>query len=139
MDYRELLETKAASLACQHIDDVALDQLAATVAEMRAAKTGPDYEDYRDFQRADADFHEGIANAAGSRYLRDAVIRLGWHYQRSRLYGGTGISDAVMAIREHDHVLTALQGGVPEKAATAMRRHLRGVRTRVLASIAEYR
>jgi len=138
MDFRELLEVKGAWLACKQMDDGLLDDLTNTIAEMRTAKTGPDYEEYREFQRADAAFHELIVNSARSRYLRDAVLRLGWHYQRSRLYGGTGISDAAQAIREHEHVLAAFQGGSPEKTATAMRRHLRGVRARVLASLDEH-
>ena len=107
-----------------------LEELGKALALMRAAPTGPTYREFREFLRADAEFHEVIAKYAGNHFLAEALERLGAHLHRFRLFGEEGVTDSELSIQEHEAVYAAIAEGSAEGARKAMKRHILGVQHR---------
>lgn len=110
---------------------------APDAGRLRAAATLPDadvdghgYARFAAFTTADARFHDLLADQSGNRMLRDAFVRLHVHLHLHRLNFPTahyGVSSA-----EHHRVVDAIADRDPDRAAEAMRAHLRGARERHL-------
>jgi DNA-binding GntR family transcriptional regulator len=132
MAARLLIEPYNAAAACAYAGPELLEELEKALAQMRAAPTGPTYREFREFLRADALFHQTIAKYAGNHFLAEALERLGAHLHRFRLFGNNGVTDAVLAIEEHNAVYAAIAEGSAEGARKAMKRHLLGVQARAL-------
>jgi DNA-binding GntR family transcriptional regulator len=130
MEARLLIEPYNAAAACAHRSEEMLQELRAAMAHMRAAPTGPGFGAYREFLNADARFHQTIARYAGNHFLAESLERLGAHLHRFRLFGENGVTDALLAIEEHEVVLSAIERGLTDQARKAMRRHILGVQQR---------
>ena len=104
-----------------------MSELATALEQLKEARTGPTYREFREFLWADAHFHQIIAAHAGNHFLAEALARLGAHLHRFRLFGGSGVTDAPMTIEEHGAVFLAIEQGSADKARKAMKRHLQGV------------
>jgi DNA-binding GntR family transcriptional regulator len=134
MEARLLLEpyNAAAAAACAHRSEELLGELSGALAQMREAPTGPTYREFREFLWADAHFHQIIAAHAGNDFLAEALARLGAHLHRFRLFGGAGVTDAPLTVREHEAVFAAIEQGASDRARKAMKRHLQGVLDRAM-------
>jgi DNA-binding GntR family transcriptional regulator len=132
MEARLLIEPYSAAAACRHRDDALLEELSGILAEMRAAPTGPGYQEFRTFLRADAQFHKTIAAHSGNHYINEAFDRLGAHLHRFRLFGGAGVTDAVMAVQEHEAILSSIAQRSASGARKAMAYHIRAVLQRAV-------
>lgn len=129
-EVRLLLEPHAASLAAARIGKAELRALEQAAPPMHRAGRGSLYREYRNFSIHDAHFHELIAGAGGNATLKDTIVRLRSHHQLSRLYKGHGV-DAPEGIAEHEAIIEAIRSGDAAAAATAMRRHIEGSRSRL--------
>jgi DNA-binding GntR family transcriptional regulator len=71
----------------------------------------------------DARFHDAVAELAGNPWLREALARLRSHLHMYRLYYHARQVAATHV--EHEIIADAIASGDPERAAEAMRDHLR--------------
>jgi DNA-binding GntR family transcriptional regulator len=118
-ELRLLLEVPTTA---SHAAAVDLDELAATFAAMSAAA---DANDEAAFMDADERFHAVVLSASGNRRLLAAVAQLR-DAVRGRGASTVGRSRALPEILgEHRAILEGLQAGDPDRAAAAMRYHLR--------------
>jgi DNA-binding GntR family transcriptional regulator len=132
MAARLLIEPHNAAAAATRRGPELLKELSEALALMRAAPTGPTYNEFRAFLRADAEFHQAIANHAGNHFLAEALNRMGAHLHRFRLFGKDGVTDALLAIKEHEAVFSAIAAGSSDDARKAMKRHILGVERRAM-------
>lgn len=137
MDARVLLETHTTAEAARHLDEDFLASLERAIEEQAVAPTGPTFADWRPYWEADERFHRLIAGRSGNRFVRGAYDSLGGHVHRFRLFGGIGVSDARLAVKEHRAILAALRKGEPDAAADAMRDHIEAVRARTISETAD--
>ncbi|MGP9783015.1 GntR family transcriptional regulator [Glutamicibacter sp. AOP12-B1-11] len=134
---RKLIEAENAELACARADGEMVEQLADTIERLRTAPTGGSYSEFRDYWKADEDFHRLIAEFTGNPFLLTAFQALGGQVQRFRLFAGRGVTDADCAISEHTKILLAFQAGDPQAARAAMEKHLEGVGRRAVEDSSE--
>lgn len=80
------------------------------------------------FFEMNAAFHEGLAAAAGNRFLLAAVRRQNQMRRLSNYRWGYGTARVAVSCREHLEILDRLAHGDREVAAALMRRHLAGAR-----------
>lgn len=132
IDVRLVLEPVNAERACARADATLIGNLEQTVEEQREASTGPQYENFKDFLKADWSFHQLIAGNTGNPFLTQAFSSFNGYMQRYRVFNNHMISDAHESRTEHAAILDAFRSGAPAKAATAMRHHLTRLQTRVL-------
>jgi DNA-binding GntR family transcriptional regulator len=143
-DFAELMEARLAiepvnaRLACSRLTPPNYAALAQAVADLKKARRGPSFAEFRDYLEADERFHRLIAEQTGNQFMVAAYAALGGQVPRFRLFGGVGITDAEQAIAEHQAVLDALSSGDPEKAAAAMAEHVQKVRGRAIADAAAH-
>lgn len=129
---RKLIEAENAELACARADDELVEQLRESIERLRTAPTGGSYSEFRDYWKADEDFHRLIAENAGNPFLLTAFQALGGQVQRFRLFAGRGVTDADCAIAEHTEILQAFQRGDAAGARATMEAHLDGVGRRAI-------
>jgi DNA-binding GntR family transcriptional regulator len=135
MHARCVLEPAVARLAASRITDEFLNALDASIERLRAAPTGPNFDDYHLYWAADEEFHDRIARQADNPFLYRAFESLGGQAQRFRMFGGLGVSDADHAIREHKAIRVALGTGDPDAAERAMLDHVQAVRGRATSEV----
>jgi DNA-binding GntR family transcriptional regulator len=131
-EMRLLLETAAAERAAKGaVGPEELDRLRAEadLPDQTAGAIG--YAGFGAFTAQDARFHDLVAERAGNRLLRDAVVRLHSHLHLHRLDFPTA-HYGVSAV-EHHRIVDAIGAGDPAAARTAMRQHLTRARERHLA------
>ena len=129
-EVRLMLEPEAAARAARHYEARHMRELNQALAEMSHAGTGHHYREYKDFARQDSLFHTTIAVASGNLVLSDAVVRLRFHHQISRLYTRMGVDESA-AIREHQGILDAMERRDQVASSEAMRRHIESSRGRL--------
>lgn len=128
LDLRSGLEIYVARLAAARAAASDLDALAAALKRMR---TG--IENLKIFARADLDFHNALAAAAGNETLVDLL-----HVVRSLLqvYADRAVHDesaARIAIAEHDALFAAVKARDADAAASAMAEHMATASARLIA------
>lgn len=128
LELRSGLEIYVARLAAGRAEASALLSLSAPLGRMRA-HVG----DLKAFARADLDFHNALATAAGNDTLVDLL-----HVVRSLLqvYADRAVHDeaaARIAIAEHDAVYRAVEAGDEDAAASAMAAHMATASQRLAA------
>jgi GntR family transcriptional repressor for pyruvate dehydrogenase complex len=146
VEYRLALESEAAALAATRRTPAQLAALADQLDALASSGGHP-----ATAMRHDFAFHRLVAEAAGNRFLLEALDRLGPQMiamPRGRLDGGrpTGSQHDgsqhgsqhdggrfTAVVQEHRAVLAALESQDPLAAAAAMRVHLAGSRRRLLA------
>jgi DNA-binding GntR family transcriptional regulator len=124
VDARLVIEPVNAARACARADPALLSALRSCLERQASAPTGPDFVNYRDYFVADRAFHDLINDHGGNPYLSNAFRSLNGLIQRFRLFHRHVVDDAEHTVAEHRAVLEAFEGGDPDAAAEAMRRHL---------------
>lgn len=137
-DARLVLEPVNAELACARSTPELLDELRKTIDRLRTAPTGASYAEFRDYWKADEDFHRLIAEHSGNPFILNAYRTLGGQVQRFRFFAGHGVTDAEAAIEEHTRILDAFVAGDPAAARDAMASHLTGVKLRSISDSVEH-
>lgn len=131
LELRSGLEIYVARLAAGRAEASALLTLSEPLERMRA-HVG----DLKAFARADLDFHNALATAAGNDTLVDLL-----HVVRSLLqvYADRAVHDedaARTAVAEHDAVYRAVEAGDEDAAASAMASHMATASKRLAAEAA---
>ena len=124
IELRKAVEGEAARLAAARRSDKDLARLEAACETMEVESTADDDDGLRParFNRADSEFHVGIARAADNELLATAV-----EDARAQMFTAVGLalhSLTTTANKGHDAILREIKRGRPEAAAKAMRRHL---------------
>lgn len=139
VEYRLALEAEAAALAANRRTPAQLAALADRLDALASSDGHPATAMQHDFA-----FHRLVAEAAGNRFLLEALDRLGPQMiamPRGRLDRTTSDPDEgsgpdagrfSAVVQEHRAVLAALESQDPLAAAAAMRVHLAGSRRRLL-------
>jgi GntR family transcriptional repressor for pyruvate dehydrogenase complex len=131
VEYRLALEAEAAALAATRRTSAQLAALADRLDALASSDGHPATAMQHDFA-----FHRLVAEAAGNRFLLEALDRLGPQMiamPRGRLDGaGHDAGRFTAVVQEHRAVLAALESQDPLAAAAAMRVHLAGSRRRLL-------
>lgn len=130
VEYRLALEAEAAALAATRRTPAQLAALADRLDALASSDCHPATAMQHDFA-----FHRLVAEAAGNRFLLEALDRLGPQMiamPRGRLDRHDG-GRFTAVVQEHRAVLAALESQDPLAAAAAMRVHLAGSRRRLLA------
>ena len=130
MEARLVIEPHNAEVACIRADAAFMAKLERSIDDLRLAPNGPQFSDYSSYWEADERFHRLIAEQTRNRFLLGAYNSLGGHVHRFRLFGGTGVRDARVAIEEHSTILAAMKEGDAAGARRAMVAHICGVRER---------
>lgn len=128
LELRSGLEIYVARLAAAHAEASAVDAVAGALERMRDR-----IDDLTAFARADREFHQALAEAAGNATLIDLL-----HVVRSLLqvYAGRAVHDmdaARLAMSEHETVLQAVRDADQDAAASAMAVHMASAAARVAA------
>jgi GntR family transcriptional repressor for pyruvate dehydrogenase complex len=131
LELRSGLEIYVARLAAARASAVELAAVAGHLERMRA-----DITDLTAFARADLDFHNALAAAAGNDTLVDLL-----HVVRSLLqvYADRAVHDeaeAIIALEEHEAVYRAVAQGDEDAAASAMAVHMATASQRLSAETA---
>ncbi len=120
LDYRVAIEAGATILAAERAESDQLDRLDESVAKMAGAS---DFEDYR---RADIRFHIGIAEAASSPRLVEAMTEV--QGQMSDLIALIAHPETVLthSNAQHRRLARLLRKGDAVGAVTVVREHIEG-------------
>ncbi|WP_369372409.1 FadR/GntR family transcriptional regulator [Promicromonospora sp. Populi] len=134
VEYRLALEAEAAALAATRRTPAQLAALADRLDALASSEGHPATAMQHDFA-----FHRLVAEAAGNRFLLEALDRLGPQMiamPRGRLdRRGADLDDGgrfTAVVQEHRAVLAALESQDPLAAAAAMRVHLAASRRRLV-------
>jgi GntR family transcriptional regulator, transcriptional repressor for pyruvate dehydrogenase complex len=122
LEAREALEVKLAELAAAHRIDDDLDAMRAAVAQMEGeiSEGGLGTE-------GDAAFHHAIALAARNQILLHLIDAMAEVIQESRVESLSEPGRPPRSLEAHRRILAAIESGSAERAAEAMRLHLRVV------------
>src|ERR1700674_4838201 len=122
LEAREALEVKLAELAAAHRIDDDLDAMRAAVAQMEGeiSEGGLGTE-------GDAAFHHAIALAARNQILLHLIDAMAEVIQESRVESLSEPGRPPRSLEAHRRILAAIESGSAERAAEAMRSHLRVV------------
>ena len=138
VDARLVIEPVNAELACARSTPELFGELQQTIEQLRTSPTGSSYAEFRDYWKADEDFHRLIAEHSGNPFILNAYKTLGGQVQRFRFFAGLGVTDADTAIEEHTAILNAFAAGDPVAAREAMITHLNGVKQRSILDSVEH-
>lgn len=127
LDMRVLVEPSAAALAARSIPQTDLDRLGASLSRLEA-EDDPSREALAAF---DDDLHATVASRSGNAFMMRMLTEM---RRYTTLYESqTGRRPLRNADGpEHRDILAALATGTATEAADAMRRHLEGIRQRIL-------
>ncbi len=134
-DMRHLLEIHAMTFAA--FDQANIDDLAELVDAMPGLTHGPRYRDFKDFNRADREFHHTLVRMSQNMFLIKAWEDLYFHLHVGRLYTGAGIIDYSHALREHSGIVQALQAGERKAAITCVSQHIKNAENRLKSLLQE--
>ncbi len=124
---REILEGAAARMAAQRAAEPELEALQAMLDAFVAARTDP-----LRMAAVNRDFHAAIVEAAGNRYLQQALGELQDAIALLRVTTFTAPKRPETARREHAVIVEAIARRDPEAAEQAARLHIReALRTRL--------
>jgi DNA-binding GntR family transcriptional regulator len=129
MDAMAMVIGPAAALACQRLSEADLEKLDQIVAASEMAASQGDYITVAD---KDYEFHHGLAEATGNRYLRDYLLHLHQTATRFNFAAWQRDTNASPSIQEHQQILTALRQRDPVRARQVMLAHIQHARGRVL-------
>ncbi|OAS23514.1 GntR family transcriptional regulator [Methylobacterium platani] len=132
---REALEGMAARLAAERMTGREQDELADLLdrhAEQPDVASGRSYVQ----GRTDEDFHFAIVRGARNPRLEQLLLDEVYYQLRlQRLRSSTRPGRAQAALSEHREILAGLQSRDPDRAESAMRKHIRSARFSALADI----
>lgn len=123
LELRCVIEGALAAGAAANGSDAALNEIAVTVAAMRAA-----IDDVPEFDRLDRRFHLQIAQASGNS-LGPGLVDWMWAFRGGAMwrkrYGQTRARrNREISVEDHARIARALTRRMPDRAETAMRAHV---------------
>jgi len=121
IELRRMLETGATELAAPRISGEELEALRENLAKMRAAHQTNDVEG---FVEADLAFHDVILRASANVFLVALFDPLSVVLAARRRQTSRVVEIQAHAIKEHAHIVKALESGSPEKGRLAMEKHM---------------
>ena len=125
LEYRMILETECCRLAAERISDAVLEKLKTNYENMKAEFKKPD-RDSNVFSENDFGFHKRIYVATGNELIIDSLVRITGAIEcYQRLFNTDYLCEK--AVYYHKKILDALYERNGDKAARAMRHHLRVV------------
>jgi GntR family transcriptional repressor for pyruvate dehydrogenase complex len=121
LDFRAAIESGTAMLAAERGEEAQFERLDESVAKM-----GAELEDFEEYRRTDIRFHIGVAEAAHSPRLLNAITDV--HAQMSDLIALIAHPPEVLAIsnEQHARLVKALRQGDAARAVRCMREHTEG-------------
>jgi len=121
LEFRQILETKAAGLAAERITLRGLSDLDDALAVMCSAA---ERADVGAFHRGDAAFHQGIAEASGNTFLATTIVSVYGLSARAThtVMGYKGSLEA--SLTQHRAILAALRMGDARGARATMEAHI---------------
>ncbi len=121
IEARRVVEVAVAELAAERRTPQDLDDLEASLRQMRAAAaTG----DVALFVEADIAFHQQVLDAAGNSFITALFDPLSRILQLTRHQTSAHAPVRQHAIEHHQRILDAVRRGTPTKAGRAMREHM---------------
>jgi DNA-binding GntR family transcriptional regulator len=132
MEARLVLEPALTIEAAWRVTPEFLDQLLHTIERLTASES-EGAQSFRNYWKADEDFHTLIAKQSANPFLEGAYRSLGGQVQRFRLFSKLGSSDANFAAKEHRAIYDALEARDPDAAVTRMRDHIQNAKSRALS------
>jgi GntR family transcriptional regulator, transcriptional repressor for pyruvate dehydrogenase complex len=133
LEVRETVETMTIALACQHatVDD--REQLRLLIGKMEAAS------EPEAFLECDTGFHVAIARSSGNAAVPLVMEALRGAIAHKMLDAFRQLDDwpseRANLVREHQHILEAIESGDVSKAADVIHAHLHGFYSRLPASV----
>lgn len=121
-DFRCVVEGGAAALAAERATVEQLDHLVLLAAEMEGMH------DFDAWGERDNLFHLAVADASGSERLVAQVAEIRTEVYRIAKLGAIPSSSLALADEEHRELLLALRARRPQRARTAMIRHVESTR-----------
>ena len=115
------LEALAAELACQHISDDEVAEIAALTFEMQACHARHDLPEYYRLNRV---VHDAISTASRNPLLAEMSQRLNLRIQNLRFRSNLDVGKWNAAIREHQQMVDLLRKRDGDGLARLMRAHL---------------
>ncbi len=131
MDAMAMVIGPAASLACQHLSDTELSQLAGTIELSHTAASGVDFVAVA---TQDYEFHRILAVATRNRYLSRYLLHLHQVATRFNLASWQRDSKAELSLNEHLAILSTLQQHDETGARLTMLEHIQNARQRVMGT-----
>ena len=127
---RESLETLAARLATEHIDEKQIQRL-TTICEQQKETIVEN--DYSKFLELDNQFHFSIVEYSKNEQLKKYIENLSYQVQRYLILSDTLQASATGAVAEHLQIIEALKTKIPAEAEKQMKLHVQNVTKRILA------
>lgn len=121
---REAIETAVVKRAAQNFDSWTRAKITAILARQQAAA---DADDHNQFRREDEQFHMAIADGAGCGLAWSAIADIKAHIDRVCNLQLRRPDSMKKLIAEHRAIISAVDEGDPDKAASAMQAHLNGI------------
>jgi DNA-binding GntR family transcriptional regulator len=131
MDAMAMVIGPAASLACKHLTEDDLHQLAQNIEETQAASSKADFSLVA---LADYEFHRLLAAATNNRYLSGHLIHLHQVAMRFNLAAWKRDASAAYSLEEHGKILASLRERDEEKARSMMLEHINNARMRIMGT-----
>jgi len=129
LELREILEGYAAKKAAERMKQDDLDKLDQFQRESeQAVATG----DMKKFLETETAIHGLIQNCSGNTRLVCMIDSIKTLLQRERYLSLQSSKNVKQTLREHSRVIASLKKKDPEKAETAMKDHIIGVKNRIL-------
>lgn len=131
LQVREMLEPEAARLAAGRMPQAELDSLTDVLnGLLDDAAKGKPKPDRSVVRNVDDRLHGGVSDAAGNPQLAQIIKSL---RRQTQIFDLRSVPERLEATcREHLAIITAIQEGRSDDAATAMRQHLGGVRDSII-------
>ena len=122
-ELRAILESEAAALACERVDQNQLEELREALHLIKQAVSEKDPEPIK-LADLNGKFHALIARASGNRYLAEytSSIRLKLKIIRTTLF--TSYDRRMEEVEEHEAILSAIERGDSELARARVRSHM---------------
>ena len=121
---RLVIEMGAAELAVARCDRKALDHLKAINQLIASGSYGTTFQAFRDFVTLNERFHVELVALADNPSRSEAYRRLGYHQQITRPTYGRGPGEVERFVREHEHIISALEAGDADAAREAVSNHI---------------
>lgn len=129
------LVVESAALETGVFSATAVARLGELAALMETLGHGARYRDFRDFSRADREFHRTLVGMSPNAFLIDAWNTLHFHLHVGRLYAGSGVVDFGWAMREHKLIVAAARAGDRARLSAAAVEHVRSAEQRLVALV----
>ncbi|WP_096437057.1 GntR family transcriptional regulator [Alteribacter populi] len=126
---RESLETLAARLAIEHIDEQQVELLKDICDQQKEAIAE---DNYSKFLELDNEFHFSIAGFSKNEQLNDYITNLIYQVQRFLILSSTLQESANGAVEEHLQIVEALKTKIPLEVEKQMKLHVQNVTKRIL-------